>query len=193
MKIEVEVDKDRLLVDIDGFKFNVLEDLGKEFVEDVVKKAVWFASIAYEVERRYVRFIEVEKRQYMNHWRLWALKWIRVKDQKDTSDFIDSCVADIFSDYSISNKLKYLFEINGRRLSKEYSRWAEFFNDDSVPDFLKNDCREMFKIELENKITYDKMIDIETRMSYIVKCLKYIADGYKEKAFFESKSLKSVV
>lgn len=191
MKVEVDVSKDSLIIGIDGVEIDVYNDLSKEMVEDSIKKSIWLASIAYEVNRRLHRFVEIEKRSYMTHWREWAIKWTKVKGMKDTMDIIDSAVSKLFGDSSIKEKIQNVFDVRGmvKKDVDRFETWGKFFNDDDVSDVIKDHCRAMYRMELEKNMTYDKMVDLESRMTTIVSSLKIAADGYKRKSEQE-KSLK---
>lgn len=187
MKVEVIVERERLVIDVDGFVLDVSEELGSESVEHAIKKSVWLYGVAYEIERRYNRFVGVEKKAFMGFWREWAIKWLRAKGMPDTMDLIDSTVARMFGeekrdrmDMKVNEKIGYLYDIarvfQGKR--KSYSSLKEFLRDDEVSDNLKDLCREMYKLELEENMTYDRVIDTEARMFCLVRSLKTAAEGY---------------
>jgi len=184
MKVEVNVSKDSLIVDVDGMILDVYGDLSKEMVEDVIRKSVWLSSISYEVKRRLTRFSEVEKKSYMTHWREWAIKWAKVKGLKDTQENINDCVAKIFGDILIKEKIRYLFDIRGmlRKDTDKFDTWGDFFNDDDISEDVKRMCKEMYKIEFEKKMNYEKVIELEARMATIVASLRDASVGYKMKS-----------
>jgi hypothetical protein len=193
MKVEVNISKDSLIIVVydvgnpksieDGVQLNVYDELGQEIVKDAVKKSVWLASVAYEINRRLYRLIEVEKKAYMAHWREWAIKWSKVKGMKDTMDIVDSCVSKIFGDCSIGDKVQFVFDIRGvHKKNIKIEKWPDFFNNDDIDDAVKKICRDMYRLELEKKMTYDRVIDLESRMQTIVSSLRAAADGYKRKS-----------
>lgn len=190
-KVEVTVDKDKFLVEVEGYKLDVYDELGKELIPDVLKKSAWLAGIAHEVERRYTRFIKIEKRQWMAHWKYWAHRWLEAKAMKETSDNLKDVVAMLFGDCSIKNKVKYIYAVEGRAfpVGKKFEIWRDFFNDAEIPQFIKDIGRDMYRVELDtpNNMTYDKVIDIDSRMLAIVNSLRTASDGYRGKSFEESK------
>lgn len=190
-KVEVTVDKNTFEVKVEDYKLNVYDELGKELTPDVLKKSAWLAGIAHEVERRYTRFVEIEKREYMAHWKYWAHRWLAAKDMKETSENLKDTVAMLFGNCSINDKIKYIYAVEGRAFpaGKKFELWREFFNDMDIPQFIRDTGRDMYKVELEtpNSMTYDKAIDIDSRMLAIVNSLRTAAEGYKGKSFEENK------
>lgn len=192
MKVEITVEKDKFIVDVDGFKLDVYKDLENDIVEDPIKKAAWLSGVAYEVERRYYRFTEVEKKECLIHWKIWAVRWLKAKDMKDTADNVDCAVAKIFSGLDVDSKLDCLYSIlrKDTTTKKRYERWEDFYRDDAVAEFIKNECSEMFKLEFEQNMTFDKVIDRESRMLSIVKSLKAASEAFKEKVYQEGRMTK---
>jgi len=183
MKVEIEVDKQSLSILVDGYKLDVYKDLESCDVDDATKKYVWLSSIAFEVERRLTRFTELEEKEYMSFWREYATKWLKVKDMKDTMDLIDSTVSRIFGNVSVSDKIAMIYSISSVVINnKHFERWGDFFNDPNVNDRIKDFGRNMYRLEFEKNMTYDKLIDLKVRMIAIVKTVKAAAEGYRLKS-----------
>lgn len=191
MKVEVDIGREKFVIDVDGFQVDVYRDLENEMTDDPVKKSAWLSGVAYEVERRYSRFVSVEKGAYMMHWKLWAARWLKAKDIRDTADNISTAIAKIFSDAPVDEKVKFLYSV--LRLvppSRRFERWEEFYHDESISSHIKDECSEMFKLEMEHNMTFDKALDRESRMLSIVKSLKAASDAYKEKMYQEGRMAK---
>jgi hypothetical protein len=182
MKVEVTVSRESLVINVDGFVLDVYKELEAENVEGAGKKHVWLASVAYEIRRRHVRLVEIEKKAYMSFWGEWAVKWLKVKDLQITLDTTSSTIARMFGDLSITDKIRYVFEIGMRLMpqkQQKWDRWKDFFDDTSVDPKLKELCRDMYALEFEKGMTYDKIADLEARMAAMVDTLKVAAEGYR--------------
>jgi hypothetical protein len=183
MKVDIEIGKSgSVIVKVDDYVLDVTDELRTEVIADVEKKYVWLSSLAYEIERRYTKLTEGEKRACMAHWNDWAVRWLKARDINQTSDLIGNAVAHLFGEATINQKVQYLHEVSCMMLplkKKNYERWSDFFNDPAVSDNLKETCRKMFSLELERNQDYDKMVMAESKLHSIVQTLKACAQGYK--------------
>jgi len=189
MKVEILVEREKLVINVDGFELDVYKDLENDIVEDPVKKSIWFSGVAYEVERRYFRFMEIEFKECQSFWRYWATRWLKAQDMKDTGDNVEAALPRLFSSTtSVNDKVTYLYHVLRKvRPQKSYEKWDDFFNDGTIDKLVKNECEEMYRIEFERKQTYDRMVETGGRMLSMAKTLKAVAEGYREKLYQEGR------
>jgi len=193
MKVEVDVGRELVLINVDGFSLDVYKELASESVEGATKKSVWLFSVAYELKRRLQKITEIEKKSYMAFWRDWAERWLKNRDATVSLEKVDAVVARMFGDISVSEKVLYVYDIcNMMRplKARKYETWKEFFKDKDVDQKIQNTCMEMFRLEIEEVKTYDRIVEMEIRLQAMVDTIKAAAEGYKMREMKTPSSLR---
>lgn len=187
MEIRVEVDSEQLLIRIDEYILDAYEDFGREMIDDAHRKAMMMKSYAYEIERRAVRVVEIDKRKLMAHWRRFAVLYANKRGVPSTSDHLTDIIAMLFSQKDLGEKIADGYFLGGFMLmpGKTWGTWPDFFNDPAVSKEVKAFIDDMFSKELQNRQTYDKVIDQEARLLAIARTLKAVAEIYRLRAIEE--------
>jgi cell division protein FtsL len=193
MKVEVSVEREFVLISVDGFQLDVYKELSAESVEGATKKSVWLSSVAYELRRRLQKITEIEKKSYMAFWRDWAERWLKNREATVSLEKIDAVVARMFGDISVTEKVLYTYDIcNTMRplKARRYETWKEFLNDTSVDQKIRNTCLDMYRLEIEENKSYDRIIEMEIRLQAMVSTIMVAADGYKMREMKTPSSLR---
>ena len=186
----------KLVVTIEGHTIDVLADLKKELVGDAPAKYAYFSTYANEVRRRHFMLIETDKKPCLTHWKLWARRWLEiktgVKGEFIPKDDIDYAVAYLFGDISLKEKIVNAYTMARYQLpEKDFATWRDFFKDETIDDRVRRTCEDMYRMDIEQGKTWDRIVASEARTEDIYQSLKAIAEAYKMKSFEEAKILKA--